>query len=210
LFRERAQWNEWFAYNPWKHTGHGRRDGNYEANGNFLGEISGQDIIDLNNTRQQQRDAEENERNPVKDAKDAKNAKDAGDAKEARDDDAKEVGGEEGPSGLVDLAFAGLGVVMSAGAAFIAGGGSSAASPSVPTSGQGAAGNGGNATVARKPEDDELPKKQPTKEELDNFKDNVFLNTTKAATDDYLNKLDAQGVDTKEMRAHAEATRALV
>jgi hypothetical protein len=30
-------------------------DGNYEANGNFLGEISGQDIIDLNNTRQQQR-----------------------------------------------------------------------------------------------------------------------------------------------------------
>jgi hypothetical protein len=46
-------------------------DGNYEANGNFLGEISGQDIIDLNNTRQQQRDAEENERNPVKSAKDA-------------------------------------------------------------------------------------------------------------------------------------------
>jgi hypothetical protein len=108
-------------------------DGNYEANGNFLGEISGQDIIDLNNTRQQQRDAEENERNPVKDAKDAKNAKDAGDAKEARDDDAKEVGGEEGPSGLVDLAFAGLGVVMSAGAAFLAGGGSGSASPSVPT-----------------------------------------------------------------------------
>jgi hypothetical protein len=27
-------------------------DGNYEANGNFLGEISGQDIIDLNKTRQ--------------------------------------------------------------------------------------------------------------------------------------------------------------
>jgi hypothetical protein len=49
------------------------------------------------------------------------------------------------------------------------------------------------------------PQKQPTKEELANFKDNIFLNTTKAATDAYLNKLDAQGVDTKEMRAHAEA-----
>jgi LysM repeat protein len=183
-------------------------DGNYEANGNFLGEISGQDIIDLNNTRQQQRDAEENERNPVKDAKDAKNAKDAGDAKEARDDDAKEVGGEEGPSGLVDLAFAGLGVVMSAGAAFLAGGGSGSASPSVPTSGQSGAGNGNTTTVGRKPEDDDSPQKQPTKEELANFKDNIFLNTTKAATDAYLNKLDAQGVDTKEMRAHAEALRA--
>jgi hypothetical protein len=122
-------------------------DGNYEANGNFLGEISGQDIIDLNKTRQQQREAEENERNPVK------SAKDAADAKEARDDDAKEVGGEEGPSGLVDLAFAGLGVVMSAGAAFLAGGGSSSASPTTPASGQGAAGNGGNATVARRRED---------------------------------------------------------
>jgi hypothetical protein len=83
-----------------------------------------------------------------------------------------------------------------------------------------AAGNGGNAsTVGRKPEDekdgkvkgegdDEPPKKQPTKEELANFKDNIFWNTTRAATDDYLNKLDAQGVDTKEMRAHAEAQRA--
>jgi hypothetical protein len=43
---------------------------------------------------------------------------------------------------------------MSAGAAFLAGGGSSSASPSAPASGQGAAGNGGNATVARKPEDE--------------------------------------------------------
>ena len=124
-------------------------DGNYEANGNFLGEISGQDIIDLNNTRQQQREAEENERNP------AKTAKDAADAKDARDDDAKEVGGEEGPSGLVDLAFAGLGVVMSAGAAFLAGGGSSSASQSGSAGGQSGAGNESNAsTVARKPEDE--------------------------------------------------------
>jgi membrane protein involved in colicin uptake len=110
-----------------------------------LGEISGQDIIDLNEARQAERDAAENERNPVKnakDAKDAKNAKDAADAKEARDDDAKEVGGEEGPSGLVDLAFAGLGVVMSAGAAFLAGGGSSSASPSGSAGGQSGAGNG--------------------------------------------------------------------
>jgi hypothetical protein len=114
-------------------------DGNYEANGNFLGEISGQDIIDLNNTRQQQREAEENERNPVK------SAKDAADAKEARDDDAKEVGDEEGPSGLVDLAFAGLGIVMTAGAAFLAGGGSSSATSSSPAGGQSSAGNGGNA-----------------------------------------------------------------
>jgi hypothetical protein len=128
----------------------------------------------------------------VKNAKDAKNAKNAADAKEARDDDAKEVGGEEGPSGLVDLAFAGLGVVMSAGAAFLAGGGSSSASPSAPASGQGGAGNGGNAntsqaTFAGRKEDekdgkvkrdgdtkDEPPKKQPTKEELANFKDNIF------------------------------------
>ncbi|HRG48819.1 MAG TPA: HNH endonuclease, partial [Leptospiraceae bacterium] len=132
-------------------------DGNYEANGNFLGEISGQDIIDLNEARQAERDAAENERNPVKSAKDAKNAKDAADAKEARDDDAKEVGGEEGPSGLVDLAFAGLGVVMSAGAAFLAGGGSGSASPSGSAGGQSSAGNGGNAnTVVRRPED-ELP-----------------------------------------------------
>ncbi len=135
-------------------------DGNYEANSNFLGEISGQDIIDLNEARQAERDAAENERNPVKsakDAKDAKNAKGAGDAKEARDDDAKEVGGEEGPSGLVDLAFAGLGVVMSAGAAFLAGGGSGSASPSGSAGGQSGAGNGGNAnTVVRRPED-ELP-----------------------------------------------------
>jgi hypothetical protein len=149
-------------------------DGNYEANSNFLGEISGQDIIDLNKTRQDQRDAEENERNPVKTAKDAADSKDAKDKKDGKDDDAKEVGGEEGPSGLVDLAFAGLGVVMSAGAAFLAGGGSSSASPSSPAGGQGGAGNGGNATVARKPEDekdgkvkddvgntDEPPKKQP-------------------------------------------------
>ncbi|HRG77791.1 MAG TPA: hypothetical protein PLX69_24735, partial [Leptospiraceae bacterium] len=121
-------------------------DGNYEANGNFLGEISGQDIIDLNKTRQDQRDAEENERNPVKDAKDA------ADAKDARDDDAQEVGGEEGPQGLVDLAFAGLGIVMTAGAAFLAGGGS--ASPSSPTGGQSGAGNGANPTVGRKPEDE--------------------------------------------------------
>jgi hypothetical protein len=183
-------------------------DGNYEANSNFLGEISGQDIIDLNEARQAQRDAAENERNPAKSAKDAKNAKDAADAKDARDDDAKEVGGEEGPSGLVDLAFAGLGVVMSAGAAFLAGGGSSSASPSAPAGGQSGAGNGANPTVARKPEDDDSPKKQPTKEELANFKDNIFLNTTRAATDAYLDKLDAQGVDTKEMRAHAEALRA--
>jgi hypothetical protein len=116
-------------------------DGNYEANGNFLGEISGQDIIDLNKTRQDQRDAEENERNPVKSAKDAK--------------DGATNEPEEGPSGLVDLAFAGLGVVMSAGAAFLAGGGSGSASPSVPTGGQSGAGNGGNAsTVGRKPEDE--------------------------------------------------------
>jgi hypothetical protein len=196
-------------------------DGNYEANGNFLGEISGQDIIDLNKARADQRLAEENERNPAKSAKDAANAKDAADAKDARDDGAKEVGGEEGPSGLVDLAFAGLGVVMSAGAAFLAGGGSGSASSSVPASGQSGAGNGANATVARKPEDEkdgkvkrdgdttnEPPKKQPTKEELANFKDNIFLNTTKAATDDYLKKLNEQGVDTKEMRAHAEEQRA--
>jgi hypothetical protein len=198
-------------------------DGNYEANSNFLGEISGQDIIDLNKTRQDQRDAEENERNPVKTAKDAADSKDAKDKKDGKDDDAKEVGGEEGPSGLVDLAFAGLGVVMSAGAAFLAGGGSG--SPTAPASGQSGAGNGGNAntsqaTFAGRKEDekdgkvkrdgdtkDEPPKKQPTKEELANFKDNVFLNTTRAATDDYLAKLDAQGVDTKEMRAHAEAQR---
>jgi hypothetical protein len=140
-------------------------DGNYEANGNFLGEISGQDIIDLNKTRQDQRDAEENERNPVKSAKDAK--------------DGATNEPEEGPSGLVDLAFAGLGVVMSAGAAFLAGGGSGSASPSVPTGGQSGAGNGGNAsTVGRKPEDekdgkvkgdvdttDKPQKKQPTKED---------------------------------------------
>jgi hypothetical protein len=132
-------------------------DGNYEANSNFLGEISGQDIIDLNEARQAERDAAENERNPVKNAKDAKNAKNAADAKEARDDDAKEVGGEDGPSGLVDLAFAGLGVVMSAGAAFLAGGGSSSASPSSPAGGQGGAGNGGNATVGRKPDDEDTP-----------------------------------------------------
>jgi hypothetical protein len=182
-------------------------DGNYEANSNFLGEISGQDIIDLNEARQAQRDAAENERNPAKSAKDAKNAKDAADAKDARDDDAKEVGGEEGPSGLVDLAFAGLGVVMSAGAAFLAGGGSGSATSSVPASGQSGAGNGNTTTVGRKPEDDDSPQKQPTKEELANFKDNIFLNTTKAATDAYLDKLDAQGVDTKEMRAHAEALR---
>jgi hypothetical protein len=131
-------------------------NGNYEANANFLGEISGQDIIDLNKTRQDQRDAEENERNPVKTAKDAADSKDAKDKKDGKDDDAKEVGGEEGPSGLVDLAFAGLGVVMSAGAAFLAGGGSSSASPSAPASGQGAAGNGGNAsTVGRKPRDED-------------------------------------------------------
>jgi hypothetical protein len=196
-------------------------DGNYEANGNFLGEISGQDIIDLNKARADQRLAEENERNPAKSAKDAANAKDAADAKDARDDGAKEVGGEEGPSGLVDLAFAGLGVVMSAGAAFLAGGGSGSASSSVPASGQSGAGNGANATVARKPEDEkdgkvkrdgdttnEPPKKQPTKEELANFKDNIFLNTTRAVTDAYLAKLDAQGVDTTDMRAHAEALRA--
>jgi hypothetical protein len=52
----------------------------------------------------------------------------------------------------------------------------------------------------------EPPKKQPTKEELANFKDNIFWNTTRAATDAYLAKLDAQGVDTSEMRAHAEAS----
>jgi len=194
-------------------------DGNYEANGNFLGEISGQDIIDLNEARQAERDAAENDRKPVKNAKDTKNAKDATDAKEARDDDAKEVGGEEGPSGLVDLAFAGLGVVMSAGAAFLAGGGSGSASSS---GSAGGAGNSGNvSTVARRKEDEkdgkvkrdgdttnEPPKKQSTKEELDNFKDNIFWNTTKAATDDYLKKLNEQGVDTKEMRAHAEEQRA--
>jgi hypothetical protein len=55
---------------------------------------------------------------------------------------------------------------------------------------------------------DEPPKKQPTKEELANFKDNIFLNTTRAVTDAYLAKLDAQGVDTTDMRAHAEALRA--
>jgi murein DD-endopeptidase MepM/ murein hydrolase activator NlpD len=184
-------------------------DGVYEANGNFLGEISGQDIIDLHNTRAQQEGnsiLEDAARNaPAKSAKDAANSDNSVDD---RDNDAQEETGGQGSEGLVDLVFAGTAVLFSAGAAFIAGGGSSAASPSVPTSGQGAAGNGGNATVARKPEDDEPPKKQPTKEELDNFKDNVFLNTTRAVTDDYLNKLDAQGVDTKEMRAHAEAQRA--
>ncbi len=156
-------------------------DGNYEANSNFLGEISGQDIIDLNEARQAQRDAAENERNPAKsakDAKDAKNTKDAADAKEARDDDAKEVGGKEGPEGIVDLVFAGTAVLVSAAATFIAGGGSSSASPSAPSSGQGAAGNGGNATIARKPEDDdnavghdnENPSKGLTSKELNDYK----------------------------------------
>ena len=130
-------------------------DGNYEANGNFLGEISGQDIIDLNNTRQQQREAEENERNPAKNAKDAGDAKDAKDKKDGKDDDAKEEGdGKEGPSGLVDLVFAGTAALVSAGAAFLAGGGSSSASPSAP------AGNTANAetpVVGRKPREDELP-----------------------------------------------------
>ncbi|MBL0262718.1 MAG: hypothetical protein IPQ05_02350 [Leptospiraceae bacterium] len=150
-------------------------DGNYEANSNFLGEISGQDIIDLNNTRQAQREAEENERNPVKDANTAKDAKSAKDAKDA---DAKEVGGKEGPEGIVDLVFAGTAVLVSAAATFIAGGGSSSASPSAPSSGQGAAGNGGNATIARKPEDDdnavghdnENPSKGLTSKELNDYK----------------------------------------
>ncbi|HRG77394.1 MAG TPA: hypothetical protein PLX69_22735, partial [Leptospiraceae bacterium] len=102
-------------------------DGNYEANGNFLGEISGQDIIDLNNTRQAQREAEENERNPVKDAADAKDAP----TKES----------EEDPQGLVDLVFAGTAVLMTAAATFIAGGGSS---PTPAGSNAPNAGNGGN------------------------------------------------------------------
>ena len=122
------------------------QNGNYEANANFLSEINGQDIVGLADTVERRRLAEENERNP---AKDAKNAKDAADAKEARDDDAKEVGDEDGPSGLVDLAFAGLGVVMSAGAAFLAGGGSGSSSPTAPAGGQSGAGNGGNANTSQ-------------------------------------------------------------
>ncbi|MBK6604840.1 MAG: hypothetical protein IPG24_04985 [Leptospiraceae bacterium] len=115
-------------------------NGNYTANENFLGEINGQDIADLADTIERQRLAEENERNPVKSAKDAA--------------DAQEVGGEEGPQGLVDLVFAGTAVLMTAAATFIAGGGSSAASPSSPAGG---AGNGGNAEVpiARRREDEE-------------------------------------------------------
>jgi hypothetical protein len=184
-------------------------DGVYEANGNFLGEISGQDIIDLHNTIAQQEGnatIEDAARNaPAKSAKDAANSNNPVDD---RDNDAQEEAGSQGSEGLVDLVFAGTAVLVSAGAAFLAGGGSGSATPSSPAGGQGGAGNGGNATIARKPEDDEPPKKKRTKEELANFKDNVFLNTTRAVTDDYLNKLDAQGVDTKEMRAHAEAQRA--
>ncbi|MBK6604857.1 MAG: hypothetical protein IPG24_05070 [Leptospiraceae bacterium] len=152
-------------------------DGIYEANSNFLGEISGQDIIDLHNTRAQQEGnsiLEDAARNaPAKSAKDAANSDNSVDDR----NDALEEGDEGSSSGLVDLAFAGLGVVMTAGAAFLAGGGSSSATPTTPAGGQSAAGNGGNAsTVTRKPEDekdgkvkgdgdntDEPPKKQPTK-----------------------------------------------
>jgi hypothetical protein len=183
--------------------------GAYTANQNFLGEINGQDVADLANTVRQREEAEAKERNPAKDGKDAKNAKDAKDSKDATSDDDGKKRPEEGPSGLVDLGIGALGALMTSVAAFVAGGSSS------PARGQGSEGNTGNANggnVARRREDEgddsnEPPKKQPTKEELANFKDNIFWNTTRAATDAYLDKLDKQGVDTKEMRAHAEAQR---
>jgi hypothetical protein len=130
-------------------------DGVYEANGNFLGEISGQDIIDLHNTIAQQEGnatIEDAARNaPAKSAKDAANSDNSVDD---RDNDAQEEAGGQGSEGLVDLVFAGTAVLFSAGAAFLAGGGSGSATPSSPAGGQGGAGNGGNATVARKPEDE--------------------------------------------------------
>jgi murein DD-endopeptidase MepM/ murein hydrolase activator NlpD len=154
---------------------------------NFFGEISGQDIIDLQNTlAQQQGNAilEDAARNaPAKDAKDGANSNNPTDE---RDDDAdgdkpKKDKEPEKPQGLVDLVFAGTAVLVSAAATFIAGGGSSSGSPSSPAGGQSGAGNGGNANVARKPEDDDNvdkpvghdnddPSKGLTSKELNDYK----------------------------------------
>ena len=97
------------------------RYGNYTPNENFLGEINGQDIIDLLKSQQQSSESE-----------DAENPNDSG---------------EEGPQGLVDLAFATGALAMSGLAAWAAGGSGSSA----PSGGSSAGNGGNTTTVARRP-----------------------------------------------------------
>ena len=95
------------------------RYGNYTPNENFLGEINGQDIIDLLKSQQQSSESA-----------DAENPND-GDISTPLDD-------RDSPQGLVDLAFAGGALAMSGLAAWAAGGSGSSA----PSGGGSSAGNG--------------------------------------------------------------------
>jgi ribosomal protein S8 len=86
--------------------------------------------------------------------------------------------------------------------------------PSTPNSGSSGQVNNPVRPMRRRDEDSDSDSngereggRKPTEAELDNFRNNIFFNTTKAETERILKKLESEGIDTSEMRKFAEEQR---
>jgi murein DD-endopeptidase MepM/ murein hydrolase activator NlpD len=172
------------------------QNGNYEANENFLAEMNGHDIAEsvqsFNNA---------NDNKPVKDSNDdSSNNRDGDDGKPAK---------EDRPSDLLGVALVG-GALFATTVAGAFASNPSTPRPSTPNSGSSGQVNNPVRPMRRRDEDSDSDSnggRKPTEAELDNFRNNIFFNTTKAETERILKKLESEGIDTSEMRKFAEEQR---